>query len=43
LDKAIAEYELCLLYATDPALIQAVRARLQQLRVVPTPTPTAKP
>jgi Flp pilus assembly protein TadD len=42
-DKAAAEYELCLRYATDPALIQAVRARLQQLRAAPTPTPTARP
>jgi tetratricopeptide (TPR) repeat protein len=37
-DKAIAEYELCLRYATDPALIQAVRARLQQLQAAPTAT-----
>ena len=42
-DKAIAAYELCLRYATDPALIQAVRARLQQLQVAPTPTATARP
>ncbi len=42
-DKAIAAYELCLRYATDPALIQAVRARLQQLQAAPTPTPSARP
>jgi len=42
-DQAITEYELCLRYATDPVLIQAVRARLQQLQAMPTPMPTARP